>query len=97
MASLCEPSPPGEPASSSGVPPTPQLGNLVVTFGSHRLSFSLLLLLIFHRVALAHNMSDTLPVFYNWFPSDHVNNTDISHVHLRIMLSNCLTRSGVCN
>lgn len=65
MASLCEPSLPGEPTSSCGVPPAPQLGILAVTFGSHRLSFSFLLLLIFHRVALAHNMSDTLTVFYN--------------------------------
>ena len=42
-------------------------------------------------------MSDILTVFYNYFPSDHVNNTDISHVHLRIMLSHRLTRSGICN
>lgn len=31
-------------------------------------------------------MTDTLAVFYNQFPSDHVNNTDISHVHLSIMV-----------
>lgn len=31
-------------------------------------------------------MTDTLAVFYNQFPSDHVNNTDISHVRLSIML-----------
>lgn len=60
VSHLCLASPP-PPVGS----PPPQLGNLVVTFGSHRLSFSFLLLLIFHCVALAHNMSDTLTVFYN--------------------------------
>ena len=85
---------------ASPLPPAgspPQLGNPLVTFGNHRFSFSFLLLLIFHHVALAHNMSDILTVFYNYFLSDHVNNTNISCVHLRIMLSNRLTRSGVCN
>lgn len=63
VSHLCLASPP----PPVGSPPPPQLGNLnlVVMFGSHRLSFSSLLLLIFHRVALAHNMSDTLTVFYN--------------------------------
>lgn len=78
-----------KPSLTSEPPPPAELsyhlGNLVVKFGSHRFSFSFLLLLIFPRVALVHNMAHTLTVFYNYFLSGRVNNTDISHGPLSIV------------